>query len=96
MAAVEITPLDLTAMSLGYCPACHKRGFVIGPRAGLSINLECANITCRQRYNAAVLSGNFMHGHYLPKRSEGGLQWPSEPRDGSTGNGEENEATDQP
>jgi hypothetical protein len=35
----------------GICPECGHRGFVLGPRGGASINVECGNRVCAARYN---------------------------------------------
>jgi hypothetical protein len=33
------------------CPDCLHRGFVLGPRGGASINVECGNRACGARFN---------------------------------------------
>lgn len=67
---------DLATISRGNCPACNCRGFVIGPQGGMSINIECANIGCRARFNVAFRSGQALAGHTI----SGGPEWPSEPK----------------
>lgn len=71
-----LEPVDLGEISKGRCPVCRSRGFVIGPQGGKSINIECANIGCRARFNVAFYSGAAMMGHTLPP----GEPWPSEPQ----------------
>jgi hypothetical protein len=72
----ELALRDLGQISRGNCPVCLQRGFVIGPLGGSSLNIECANLACRQRYNVAFRSGTAMMGHPIPRDTE----WPSEPR----------------
>jgi hypothetical protein len=67
------------SITSGHCPDCKYRGFVIGPQAPgkqvSSINIECGNVDCRSRFNAAFYSGDVVFCH----RIEGGVAWPSEP-----------------
>jgi hypothetical protein len=63
----------------GDCPVCQQRGFVVGPIGGNNINIECANLSCRERFNVTMFSGAVIHAHRIEKRSEGGHAWPSEP-----------------
>ena len=70
---------ELITLNKGHCPTCNGRGFVLGPRGGLNVNIECANLACRERYNVAVFSGNIMNAQRIEKRAEGGEPWPSEP-----------------
>jgi hypothetical protein len=73
---------QLDAVSKGHCPACGSRGFVIGPAAPagtvLNLNIECAMLDCRSRYNIAFVSGQAIHGHDLFD-GRAGPPWPSEP-----------------
>jgi len=68
---------DAELIGDGYCPDCGNRGFVLGPRGGASINIECANNACRARFNVTPLP----HSHRpafverIPKQSEGGSDW---------------------
>lgn len=79
---------DLTTwLTRGECPDCDERGFVLGPAAGgglkptlTQINIECANLACRSRFNVALYSGEVIHAHRIESVAEGGLTWPSEPR----------------
>lgn len=70
-------------LSRGYCPDCGTRGFVIGPAAlgatAQNINIECANLNCRSRFSAAFFSSQCINANRIPKRTEGGLKWASEP-----------------
>jgi hypothetical protein len=63
------------AITRGYCPDCGRRGFVLGPQGGNAINIECANIKCRSRFNVALFGGKVMFAH----RIDSDNKWPSEP-----------------
>lgn len=62
-------------MSDGYCPDCNHRGFVLGPRGGASINIECGG--CGSRFNVAsgLTSHRLVMAHRIPKEAEGGADW---------------------
>ena len=62
-------------MSDGYCPDCGHRGFVLGPRGGAAINIECGG--CGARFTVAQGLGThrFVMGHRIEKESEGGASW---------------------
>jgi hypothetical protein len=62
-------------ISRGHCPDCTQRGFVIGPQGGSAINIECANLGCRSRFNASFYAGNVL----LVQRIDRSAIWPSEP-----------------
>jgi len=70
---------ELQALDRGTCPTCSRRGFVIGPQGGMSINIECANVKCRDRFNVAFYSGHVQAAQRIPKQADGGIEWPSEP-----------------
>jgi hypothetical protein len=53
----QLDDAQLKKMSDGYCPDCGHKGFVLGPRGGMSINIECGG--CRNRFNVASSS----HSH---------------------------------
>lgn len=72
-------PRELSDLNRGNCPTCSRRGFVIGPQGGISINIECANTSCRDRFNVAFYGGHVQAAQRIPKRLEGGIEWPSEP-----------------
>ena len=74
---------EVDTLSAGYCVDCHHRGFVGGPSAGLNWNIECGNVDCRARYNVAWFAGRMQTAHRIPKRSEGGSEWPNEPKKNS-------------
>lgn len=67
---------DPRVITAGHCPACKQRGFIIGPRGGSAINIECANVQCRQRFNVTYDH----HQHVvMSQRIERVGKWPSEP-----------------
>lgn len=70
------------AITAGHCPDCGQRGFVIGPQGGASINIECANITCRERFNATFYSGEVVFAQRIGN-GWNGPSWPSEPEPGA-------------
>lgn len=56
---VRLETLDdeqLRRMSDGHCPDCNHRGFVLGPRGGMSINIACGG--CGARFNVASSSAS--------------------------------------
>lgn len=65
----------------GHCPDCNHRGFVLGPRGGASINIECGNLECRSRFNIA--SGWSTHhvlmAQRISKEVDGGANWDRQP-----------------
>lgn len=65
----------LARMSDGYCPDCGHRGFILGPRGGSAINIECGG--CGARFNVAqgIGSHRLAMAHRIPKASEGGSDW---------------------
>ena len=67
----------LVTIDGGHCPDCNHRGFVLGPRGGMSINIECGNLDCRARFNVASSSGShhLVFVQRIPKQSEGGHDW---------------------
>lgn len=73
------TDKERETLNKGSCPKCKKRGFVLGPMGGLSLNIECANLTCRERYNVAIFSGAVQSAEHIEKRADGAPAWPSEP-----------------
>lgn len=74
----QLEESELKTISKGYCPACRMRGFVIGPAGGAMLNIECAHIRCRDRFNILFVSGKAMIGHRLGNGATG-PDWPSEP-----------------
>jgi hypothetical protein len=78
----QLSDSELTDASRGLCPVCYNRGFVIGPQGGLSINVECADLDCRARFNIVWRSGQALWGEVIEKDGlEGGSRWPSTPID---------------
>jgi len=65
----------INKLNTGHCPDCDHRGFVLGPRGGSSINIECGG--CGNRFNVAQFSTShhFVMGHRIAKQSEGGADW---------------------
>jgi hypothetical protein len=59
----------------GHCPDCDYRGFIIGPRGGAAINIECASLDCRSRFNVVNFGGRIMMAQRIPKQSDGGSDW---------------------
>ena len=65
------------SLTRGHCPDCGYRGFVLGPRGGAAINIECGNTACRARFNVS----SFAHWHgvamgeRIPKEAKGGSNW---------------------
>ena len=47
----EVTKDEFAKLGDGTCPDCGHRGFVLGPRGGAAINVECGNRSCRSRFN---------------------------------------------
>ena len=76
----EVSAAELQTLNQGHCPDCRGRGFVLGPRGGLALNIECAQLPCRARFNVALFSGVAQTAQRIEKRLEGGPEWPSEPR----------------
>jgi len=74
MGAIDQLGLDI--LTAGQCPTCGKRGFVLGPRGGQSINIECANLKCRVRFNVATYGGRVL----MAEAIETVNVWPSEPK----------------
>lgn len=68
------------AITNGHCPECAHRGFVIGPRGGDALNIECGNLLCRARFNVSAYAGTILFAHVIPRESEGGARWPSAPK----------------
>jgi transcription elongation factor Elf1 len=70
---INLTDAEMEAINRGHCPDCNHRGFVLGPRGGMSQNIECGG--CGNRFNVA--SSSFSHhivmGQRLP--TEGSVRW---------------------
>lgn len=75
----EVDTDERTTLNSGRCPDCGGRGFVLGPRGGLNQNIECAQVSCRARFNVTLFSGAVQAAQRIEKRIEGGPSWPSEP-----------------
>ena len=70
----RLSEAQCRTITRGHCPDCNHRGFVLGPRGGSSINIECGNLECLARFNVASVSTShrFVMGQRIEKRSEGG------------------------
>lgn len=66
-------------LGTGNCPDCNYRGFVLGPRGGEAINIECGNTACRARFNVVTLSGDVIFAERIEREIDGGSRWPSGP-----------------
>lgn len=71
----EVEPLE--RLQNGQCVVCLHRGFVLGPRSGASINIECANRSCRSRYNVVSIGGKILFAENIESEADGGLPWPT-------------------
>jgi hypothetical protein len=64
------------AIDTGHCPDCDHRGFVLGPRGGASINIECGNVKCLARFNVCTAATpqriSVVMAQRLPRRRDGG------------------------
>jgi hypothetical protein len=75
--ADRLTAEQLDQIAEGHCPNCGYRGFVLGPRGGASMNIECGSLDCRARFNIA----QYRHGlrltigERIARQSEGGSEW---------------------
>lgn len=67
----------------GHCPDCGHRGFVLGPRGGSAMNIECGNVACLARFNIGQHPFNhtIVMAHRIARRGpEGGADnWGYEP-----------------
>jgi hypothetical protein len=67
---------DRANLTHGHCPDCGYRGFVLGPRGGASINIECGNLDCRARFDVTTaMTHHVVFAQRIPKQSEGGSDW---------------------
>jgi hypothetical protein len=62
-------------ISEGLCPDCGYRGFILGPRGGAAMNIECGSLECRSRWNVTQISGEVVFCHRIPREREGGAKW---------------------
>ena len=69
---------DKEQLGRGHCPDCGYRGFVLGPRGGVAINIECGNMECRARFNVTPYAGTMLFAERIPRERDGGARWPSE------------------
>jgi hypothetical protein len=66
---------DLTEAELKHiqdtdtCPYCGA-GTLLGPEAGMCVNLLCSNVECRARFNVAVMGpGTLLTGQYTMRET---------------------------
>lgn len=70
----DLLPSERAALDAGRCPTCgHSGAWVLGPRGGLSRNIECGN--CAARFNVASYGGQTIHAERIPTEAEGGSRW---------------------
>ena len=62
---IALTADQLGAIGRGNCPDCKYRGFIIGPMAGMQINITCGG-NLNHRFNVAFYAGDALMGHRLP------------------------------
>lgn len=61
----------LAPVQRGYCPDCRHRGFLLGPRGGAAINIECGNLECRSRFNVTPMGwGVMVFVERIPRATE--------------------------
>jgi hypothetical protein len=70
-----IDEAEAAKITIGRCPECDHRGFVLGPKGGAAQNIECGNLQCRARFNVTVYGGRVVFCHRIARESEGGSQW---------------------
>jgi hypothetical protein len=52
----DLSEEELEWLRKEQCPDCRSyRGFLRGPRAGLAVNVKCANPECGSRFNVGPL-----------------------------------------
>jgi hypothetical protein len=73
----ELSETDRKALTRGHCPICNGRGFVLGPKGGMSTNIECANLGCRMRFNVVNYGGEILFAQHIQSEAEGGPKWPT-------------------
>ena len=77
----DMSAEEIDEIRFGHCCDCGHRGFVGGPQAvHLNYNVECGNLDCRARFNVVYYAGMVQTAQRIPKRSEGGPEWITEPR----------------
>jgi hypothetical protein len=77
----DINDAGCARLTRGFCLDCGYHGFVLGPRGGLCINIECGNPDCRARYNVASggITHHIVYAERIAKQSEGGSDWSDAP-----------------
>jgi hypothetical protein len=77
----------LDTLTRGHCPVCEQRGFIIGPQGGAAINIECAFLDCRARFNVVMFGGRCLMAQEIECEAQGGSVWPSAPASAGEGSG---------
>jgi hypothetical protein len=73
---MELSDKDKACITSGHCPDCGYRGFVLGPRGGVAINIECGNTICRARFNVtAARTHQIVFAQRIPREEDGGSKW---------------------
>lgn len=81
--SLELTDDAKVQLGKGHCPACGYRGFILGPRGGVAINIECGNLDCRARYNVVPYGGVMLYAETIDREAEGGANWNDTPPAGA-------------
>jgi hypothetical protein len=76
---IELLAFERDCINSGHCPDCNYRGFILGPRGGAGINIECGNTNCRARFNVTPYGGKVVMAERIEREIEGGSVWPSKP-----------------
>ena len=73
----QLTLRSSDRIAAGHCPDCDHRGFVLGPRGGLAMNIECGNLQCRARFNITIapMTRQVVFAQRIPKEVDGGTTW---------------------
>lgn len=67
----SVNPL-IESLNQNKCPDCDHEGFITGPEAGVSVNIECGK--CGNRFNIAAYDGKIFHVERIGHRNTG-KQW---------------------
>jgi transcription elongation factor Elf1 len=59
----------------GTCPDCGHRGFILGPRGGSAVNIECGGCGARFNVTPGITSHHLVFAHRIPSKSDGGADW---------------------
>jgi hypothetical protein len=70
-----LMPRQCDCITVGHCPDCNHRGFVLGPRGGLAQNIECGGCGSRFNITKAPNSHHVVMAHRIARLDEGGVDW---------------------